>query len=155
MFCGGPQAILRVSAAACTLPESVRDLVFFYGTLMAGFDRRRRAGIDGKLAYVGRGSIEAALFDLGIYPAAVPAPEGVVWGEVYDMEDASQVLAALDDIEGYRPDDPDRSLYTRQQAPVTLPDGTTAPAWVYFYNAPLGQAPRIPSGDYLEHVKVR
>ena len=36
-----------------------------------------------------------------------------------------------------------------------LPDGTTAPAWVYFYNAPLGQAPRIPSGDYLEHVKVR
>ncbi len=122
---------------------------------MAGFDRRRRAGIDGKLVYVGRGSIEAALFDLGIYPAAVPAPEGVVWGEVYDMEDASQVLAALVDIEGYRPDDPDRSLYTRQQAPVTLPDGTTAPAWVYFYNAPLGQAPRIPSGDYLEHVKVR
>ena len=42
----------------------MRDLVFFYGTLMAGFDRRRRAGIDGKLAYVGRGSIEAALFEV-------------------------------------------------------------------------------------------
>ena len=50
------------------------DLVFFYGTLMAGFDRRRRAGIDSKLAYLGRGSIHAALFDLGLYPAAVPAP---------------------------------------------------------------------------------
>jgi gamma-glutamylcyclotransferase (GGCT)/AIG2-like uncharacterized protein YtfP len=129
--------------------------VFFYGTLMAGFDRRRRAGIDSKLTYVGRGSIEAALFDLGIYPAAVPAPEGLVWGEVWEMAAPDEVLAALDDIEGYRPDDPDRSLYSRALADVRLPDGTMAQAWVYFYNAPLGQAVRIPSGDYLEHVKVR
>ncbi|HEX5475959.1 MAG TPA: gamma-glutamylcyclotransferase family protein [Vicinamibacterales bacterium] len=131
------------------------DLVFFYGTLMAGFDRRRRAGIDHKLTYVGRGSIEGTLFDLGIYPAAVPAPEGRIWGEVYEMADSAGVLAALDEIEGYSPHDPDRSLYTRARAPVVLPDGTGAEAWVYFYNAPLGRAPRIFSGDYLEHVKVR
>ena len=128
------------------------DFVFFYGTLMAGFDRRRRAGIDTKLTYRGRGSIRAALFDLGIYPAAVPAPEGVVWGEVYEMAEPETVLAALDDIEGYRPDDPDKSLYSRAYADVTLPDGSTARAWVYFYNAPLGRASRIPSGDYLAHV---
>jgi gamma-glutamylcyclotransferase (GGCT)/AIG2-like uncharacterized protein YtfP len=133
----------------------VPELVFFYGTLMAGFDRRRRAGIDSKLAYVGRGSIQGSLFDLGIYPAAVPAPEGLVWGEVYEMTDSAEVLKALDDIEGYRPDDPDRSLYARAQTDVTLPDGSRARAWVYFYNAPLGRASRIPSGDYLEHVKVR
>jgi gamma-glutamylcyclotransferase (GGCT)/AIG2-like uncharacterized protein YtfP len=133
----------------------VTELVFFYGTLMAGFDRRRRAGIDDRLMYLGRGSIRAALFDLGIYPAAVPAPEGLVWGEVYAMMDPDAVLAALDSIEGFRPGDPDRSLYFRQQTDVHLPDGTSAEAWVYFYNAPLGQAPRIESGDYLEHVKVR
>ena len=52
-------------------------------------------------------------------------------------------------------------LYEIQQNRVArcwvgrLPDGHVAPAWVYFYNAPLGQAPRISSGDYLEHVKVR
>ncbi|HVL68479.1 MAG TPA: gamma-glutamylcyclotransferase family protein [Vicinamibacterales bacterium] len=131
------------------------NFVFFYGTLMAGFDRRRRAGIDDKLTYRGRGSIRAALFDLGIYPAAVPAPEGVVWGEVYEMADAGAVLAALDDIEGYRPDDPDKSLYARDVAEVLMPDGTVEHAWVYFYNAPLGRASRIPSGDYLEHTKVR
>jgi gamma-glutamylcyclotransferase (GGCT)/AIG2-like uncharacterized protein YtfP len=129
--------------------------VFFYGTLMAGFDRRRRAGIDDKLRYIGRGSIEGALFDLGLYPAAVPASDGYVWGEVYEMTDPATVLAALDEIEGYRHDDPDRSLYRRQQADVVLPDGTSAQAWVYFYNAPLGRASRIASGDYLEHVKVR
>jgi gamma-glutamylcyclotransferase (GGCT)/AIG2-like uncharacterized protein YtfP len=131
------------------------ELVFFYGTLMAGFDRRRRAGIDDKLRYIGRGSIQGALFDLGIYPAAVPATDGRIWGEVYEMSDAAPVLAALDEIEGYRHDDPDRSLYMRKQAEVALPDGTRAQAWVYFYNAPLGRAQPIASGDYLEHVKVR
>jgi gamma-glutamylcyclotransferase (GGCT)/AIG2-like uncharacterized protein YtfP len=133
----------------------VAPFVFFYGTLMAGFDRRRRAGIDHELTYIGRGCIKAALFDLGLYPAAVPAPDGSVWGEVYDISDVEQVLAALDDIEGFSPAHPDRSLYLRGEADVTLPDRHSVRAWVYFYNAPLGQAPRITSGDYLEHVKAR
>jgi gamma-glutamylcyclotransferase (GGCT)/AIG2-like uncharacterized protein YtfP len=133
----------------------VDELVFFYGTLMAGFDRRRRAGIDDKLRYMGRGAIQGALFDLGLYPALVASNDGRVWGEVYEMTDPATVLAALDDIEGYRHDDPDRSLYTRAQTDVKLPDGRRARAWVYFYNAPLGRAQRITSGDYLEHVKVR
>jgi gamma-glutamylcyclotransferase (GGCT)/AIG2-like uncharacterized protein YtfP len=133
----------------------VRDLVFFYGTLMTGFDRRRQAGIDGKLTYIGRGSIQASLFDLGLYPAAVPAPEALVWGEVYEVADAGAVLPALDAIEGYQPTDHDRSLYVRSQAAVRLPDGSTERAWVYFYNAPLGRAQQIISGDYREHVKMR
>jgi gamma-glutamylcyclotransferase (GGCT)/AIG2-like uncharacterized protein YtfP len=133
----------------------VADLVFFYGTLMTGFDRRRRAGIDSHLTYIGRGAIRAALFDLGLYPAAVPAPESLVRGEVYAMTEMATVLRALDEIEGYSADDPDRSLYVRAEAEVRLPDDTQATAWVYFYNAPLGRAPRIPSGDYFEHVKVR
>jgi gamma-glutamylcyclotransferase (GGCT)/AIG2-like uncharacterized protein YtfP len=133
----------------------VGELVFFYGTLMAGFDRRRRTGIDDKLTCIGRGSIRGSLFDLGLYPAAVPAPEGHVWGEVYEMSEPAAVLAALDGIEGCRHDDPDRSLYRRLQVDVTLPGGSGAQAWVYFYNAPLGRAPRITSGDYLEHTKVR
>ena len=30
----------------------------------------------------------------------------------------------------------------------------SATAWVSFYNAPLGRAPQIASGDYLEYLKV-
>jgi gamma-glutamylcyclotransferase (GGCT)/AIG2-like uncharacterized protein YtfP len=104
---------------------------------------------------VGRGTISAELFDLGIYPAAVPAPDGRVWGEVYAVKDREKALGGLDDIEGYRQDDPDRSLYIREQVEVKLTDGNTDKAWVYFYNAPLGRAERIPSGDYLAHIKVR
>jgi gamma-glutamylcyclotransferase (GGCT)/AIG2-like uncharacterized protein YtfP len=130
------------------------ERVFFYGTLMTGFHRRLRIGIDSKLRYVGRGSITAILFDLGIYPAAVPG-EGRVWGELFETDEPDLVLAGLDSIEGYRPGDPEHSLYTRVQSPVTLEDGQSQTAWVYFYNAPLGQASRIPSGDYLRHLEQK
>ena len=131
------------------------DLVFFYGTLMTGFDRRWRIGIDPKMRYRGRGWIAAALFDLGLYPAAIPAGDGRVWGEVFELIDAPGVVQALDEIEGHRPAEPDSSLYLRTRVPVHLPDGASEDAWVYFYNAPLGQARRIVSGDYLEYLKVK
>jgi gamma-glutamylcyclotransferase (GGCT)/AIG2-like uncharacterized protein YtfP len=71
------------------------------------------------------------------------------------MLDRDAVLAALDEIEGYRPGQPEASLYNRIETPVTFDDGHVAEAWVYFYNAPLGRAPRIASGDYLAHLKAR
>src|SRR5262249_34295861 len=140
-------------AGFVTPPSFIRpmtDLVFFYGTLMSGFRRHGRSRIDQQLALEGRGFISAALFDLGIYPGAVPAEDSRVIGEIYRMRDRQAVLAALDEIEGYRAGQPEASLYTRLEAPVTFDDGHVASAWVYFYNAPLGRAQRIESGDYLQ-----
>jgi gamma-glutamylcyclotransferase (GGCT)/AIG2-like uncharacterized protein YtfP len=131
------------------------DLVFFYGTLMSSFRRPGRVGLDDALRPVGRGWIGAALFDLGIYPAAIPASDTRVWGEVHQMLDTESVLATLDEIEGFSPAEPDASLYTRAEIPVTFEDGHIAKAWVYFYNAPLGRAERIESGDYLAYLRVR
>ena len=54
------------------------------------------------------------------------------------------MLEAIDEIEGYSVEHPDTSLYVRRPCPVHLDDDTTADAWVYFYNAPLGRASRIP-----------
>jgi gamma-glutamylcyclotransferase (GGCT)/AIG2-like uncharacterized protein YtfP len=134
----------------------VADFVFFYGTLMTPFNRPGRQRVDAKMSFAGRGRMPAALFDLGIYPAAIPTHDGgSVWGEVYEMLDAPAVLAALDEIEGYRAAEPERSLYTRIVTDVVLDDGRTLQAWAYFYNAPLGRAQRIESGDYLEHLNVK
>jgi gamma-glutamylcyclotransferase (GGCT)/AIG2-like uncharacterized protein YtfP len=134
----------------------VSEHVFFYGTLMTPFNRPGRTRVTPALVFKGRGTIQAALYDLGIYPAAVPTNDGSrVRGEVYEVQDPASVLAALDEIEGYRPNEPERSLYTRSETPVTLDDGGVQPAWAYFYNAPLGRAQRIASGDYLEHLNVR
>jgi gamma-glutamylcyclotransferase (GGCT)/AIG2-like uncharacterized protein YtfP len=134
----------------------VADFVFFYGTLMTPFNRPGRQRVNPQMAFTGRGRISAALFDLGIYPAAIPAHDGsAVWGEVYEMLDPAAVLATLDEIEGYRAAEPERSLYTRILTEVALDDGRSLQAWAYFYNAPLGRAQRIESGDYLEHLNVR
>lgn len=129
------------------------DLVFFYGTLMSGFKRPGRERLDTKLTPIGRGSIHAALFDVGLYPAAIPASDALVQGELHRMSDES-VLHELDEIEGFRPEEPDASLYRRLETPVTLTDGRIEMAWTYFYNAPLGSAPRIESGDYLDYLRV-
>ena len=133
------------------------DLVFFYGTLMSGFQRPGRAPLDRVLVAVGRGWINAALFDLGIYPAAIPASDSTVRGEVHRMTDPDAVLSELD--EGFRASEPETSLYRRVETPVTFDDGHddghVASAWVYFYNAPLGGARRIESGDYLSHLKIK
>ena len=131
------------------------DLVFFYGTLMSGFERPGRSRIESQLSALGRGWIRATLFDLGIYPAAIPASDARVWGEVHRMADVDAVLATLDELEGFRSSEPDASLYTRVETPVTFDDGHVAIAWAYFYNAPLGRAQRIESGDYLEYLKVK
>lgn len=131
------------------------DLVFFYGTLMTPFNRTAQLHIDQFLSFRGRGTIAAALFDMGIYPAAVPAPDSRVCGEVYEVASRRVVLDALDEIEGYRPGDPETSLYTRALTPVTMADGSIVEAWAYFYNAPLGRAERIESGDYLQYLNVR
>jgi len=133
----------------------VTDRVFFYGTLMSGFKREGRARLDVMLNMEGRGSIDAALFDLGIYPGAIPAGDSKVWGEVHRMLDPVAVLTTLDEIEGVRPGQPDASLYRREETLVTLGDGQRVSAWAYFYNAPLGRAQRIESGDYLQHLKVK
>jgi len=131
------------------------DLVFFYGTLMKGFERAGRSGVEAKLTPMGCGSIGGALFDLGIYPAAIPSSDSRVTGELYRISDLDSVLAVLDELEGHRPSEPDTSLYRRTEAPVTMDDGQVVQAWVYFYNAPLGQAQRIESGDYRQHLKLR
>ena len=123
---------------------------------MTPFNRPGRQRVSSQMAYTGRGRMRAALFDLGIYPAAIPADDGSsVWGEVYELLDAAAVLDALDEIEGYRAAEPERSLYTRILTDVALEDGGVLQAWAYFYNAPLGRAQRIESGDYLEHLNVK
>jgi len=122
---------------------------------MSGFQRPGRSRIDPKLTPQGRASIGAMLFDLGIYPAAIPAADSRVRGEVHRMAEVESVLAVLDELEGFRPAEPDASLYTRVETPVTFEDGRVATAWAYFYNAPLGGAQRIESGDYLEYLKVQ
>ena len=63
---------------------------------MSVFKRPGRSRLDPKLTPKGYGSIPAALFDVGIYPAAIPASDSRVRGEVYRMFDSASVLETLE-----------------------------------------------------------
>ena len=131
------------------------DLIFFYGSLLRAFSRTRSLRVERDLALVGTGSVAGALYEVGIYPALVPDPDARVVGEVHQMSHPGRVLEVLDEYEGCDLDAPEASLYLRKVTRVTLASGETVEAWAYFYNAPLGRAERIPSGDYLEYLKAR
>lgn len=126
--------------------------LFLYGTLMRGFDLRRRVAIDAWVELVGIGSTRGALFDLGPYPGAIKA-EGRLAGELYRVIDPFRLWPVVDEVEGYARDAPWRSEYVREVAIVTDAEARRTPAWVYFYAGLMTQAVWVPAGDYRAHVR--
>ena len=75
--------------------------------------------MDAKLTFLGRGSIQRWLFDLASIPRPSRRPMDACGERSTRLPNPPTVLPALDEIEGYRPGDPDRSLYVRSSAAVT------------------------------------
>lgn len=75
------------------------------------------------------------LYDLGAYPALVVG-EGTVRGELVRpaARDLARLLALLDRLEDYRPDDPAGSLYLRRPVETWTAGGARAWAYAYLYN---------------------
>ena len=121
--------------------------IFFYGTLMRGFALRERAAIESWIRFAGRGTVRGALFDLGPYPALVEG-SGAVHGEVYLCLDPRRLLARADALERFDPHRPRAGEYRREALPARLDDGRTLTVWAYVYNRRLGDAARLPAGDY-------
>lgn len=89
------------------------------------------------------------LYDLGEYPAAVFGGNTQIVGEVLELPDDAGTLAALDEYEGFDPDDPQGSLYLRVRRLVRLSGGRSLSCWSYAYNGDVTGHAAIPGGDYL------
>lgn len=131
--------------------------LFVYGTLRQGAapnPARRRLEAGAEL--VGRARIRGRLFEVpsGSFPAAVPADDGWVIGDLYRLRHPEELLRALDRYEGRLPDG--RGLFRREVVRARLlagdedarPDGL--PAWAYFYARTPGGLRRVEGGDWLE-----
>ncbi len=88
-----------------------------------------------------------------LYPGMVPSTDGAdqVFGELYRMRDAAELLRVLDEYEGCSEKHPKPHEYVRARVAVTTGDGATVQAWTYLYNRPVAHLPRIASGRFLDH----
>lgn|SRR5439155_2585281 len=152
------------------------SLLFVYGTLRRRFARHSLLQAVGA-RYVGRGSVQGELFDLGDFPGAVkprdaappleacsPGPSGVhslkapregvraqphVVGEVFRLPSPERTFKTLDAYEGAS--SASKDLYTRELTEVTLQRGERVTAWVYWLNRLPAEMRRIVSGDYAKN----
>ncbi|MDH4246918.1 MAG: gamma-glutamylcyclotransferase [Deltaproteobacteria bacterium] len=133
------------------------ELLFVYGTLRKGFGHSLHRTIESHARFLGLARFKGVLYDLGPYPAVVPAPasgspdadaRGVL-GEVYALNHPGPLLKALDLYEGCVEPRRPAAEYRRERVSITLEDGTPAQAWIYLYNHSPLEARQIPEGDYL------
>jgi gamma-glutamylcyclotransferase (GGCT)/AIG2-like uncharacterized protein YtfP len=135
-----------------SLPELDTDLLFVYGTLRRGFalhHHLKRMGAE----FVATGNVQAELFDLGKFPGARKSaqPGKIVAGEVYRLRHAENALKVLDQVEGFSPQTPQKSLFQRATTEVALPNGERRVAWIYWWNKRASARRRASCGDFASH----
>ncbi|MEM0131285.1 MAG: gamma-glutamylcyclotransferase [Saccharolobus sp.] len=118
--------------------------IFVYGSLRYGFELHH---IIAKSRFVGLGYIEGyEMYDLGNYPGVIKG-DGIVWGEVYEIDD--NLIKFLDEVEDYKgsPDD----LYIRNKTRVYFDQRRKYyldDVYFYIYNREVNGREKIEDGDY-------
>ena len=133
------------------------DYLFVYGTLrkaLVAKTTRELAALMKNLRFIGSGEICGQLYDLGQYPGAIVGENFAtkICGEVYELTNPPEILAALDLYEGFIPGELDASTFARIKAPVTLSNGENMQCWLYVYNDWVATGKIIASGDYVQYL---
>lgn len=131
--------------------------LFVYGSLRSGFGSSAYSYINRYFNLTGNAKTKGRLYDLGPYPAAIPADdESYVIGELYELKDRSEfdeAIGRLDDYEGTNTEEADLSLYSRGITEVIC-NGNKISAWIYWYNGDVSGKPLVASGDILEYKNL-
>lgn len=141
------------------------NMLFVYGSLRRGRERGHFLSPE-KTKFIGPATIKGALYAVGDFPglvlnspthnhstptsASLPARQEAhdvyVQGELFEIFDPVTFFATLDVIEGYWPDQAERSLFVRRLIAVQTEKGEVE-AWAYVLNLPLSGLSRFDSGD--------
>jgi len=125
--------------------ETNRDYLFVYGTLRRAFNHPMHQLLRSHADFIGIGSFQGKLYDLGNFPGAVASkkPSDKVKGEIYALRDAERIFRALDEYEG--------AAFHREKVAVRNQEGKKIRSWIYLYNRPVTQQRIIVSGDFVNH----
>jgi gamma-glutamylcyclotransferase (GGCT)/AIG2-like uncharacterized protein YtfP len=113
-------------------PSYPLEKIFVYGTLMHG-ELRHPTLMDSSIGEGQPASARGTILDLGDYPGMVAGDEGVIHGEVYQIDQVYPTLQTLDTIEGFYGYDSNHSLFTRTIVQIDTEHGSEW-AWTYVYN---------------------
>jgi gamma-glutamylcyclotransferase (GGCT)/AIG2-like uncharacterized protein YtfP len=129
--------------------ETEPSYLFTYGTLMKRFDNPFAIRLKNASTYLDEGHFPGLLYQVSWYPGAVyqSGLEQRVYGEIYQLTDAANLLIELDDYEDVRTEE-SQSLYLRKIVTVTLTDLSTLPCWIYLYNQPVEGLRQIAGGKF-------
>jgi gamma-glutamylcyclotransferase (GGCT)/AIG2-like uncharacterized protein YtfP len=129
--------------------------LFVYGSLRSGFKSQAYEYISRFFNFVGEAKVKGQLFDLGQYPAGIPADkEAFIIGELYEIKNIhefSWAIGQLDDYEGINVEPGEKQLFRREQTDVFI-DDKIVKAWIYWYNGDVSGKPPISSGDLIEYL---
>lgn len=130
------------------------DLLFVYGTLLLA-DNEFANYLTRNSTFCCRGKIKGKLYDTGSYPAlTIGIKENYdVWGTIYRLRDAKEVLRHLDPYEGFGEGEEQPYLYIREALPIETEQGLMT-CWVYLYNRSVEELREISTGDYLNYLKT-
>lgn len=136
--------------------SDVRRL-FVYGTLRRQSAHRMARYLAENARFVGEGTTQGTLVNLGFYPGLAASGDTAVVGDVYEFpeDSAGKHIAALDAYEGCGANDPPPHEYRRELIPVRIADGPEEIVWGYLMNDRPERFEIIPGGDYLAWVLAR
>jgi gamma-glutamylcyclotransferase (GGCT)/AIG2-like uncharacterized protein YtfP len=117
--------------------------LFVYGSLRHQTNSKMALFLKAHAQWLSTGKIEAKLYAVSWYAAAVLAKGSYVIGEVWKILNPKDVFLTLDAYEEAP------LLFVRKEVDVYCSDGNTLKAWVYFYNLPVDNHHQIASGDFL------
>jgi len=143
------------SVASGPVPDDpTLDLIAVYGSLLRAEGMLTTIGATPHLRFLGPASVPGKLFDLGAYPGLQWTPDAstfTVPGELFEIVDP-RVLSILDEYEGCPFGAPTPAPFVRR--PVRLIDPPVI-AWVYFYEGPVEDRPRVIGTSWPEYKARR
>ena len=101
--------------------------------------------------------VKATAYRLKVgFPALVKGGTDLIPGQVIELKSSEFLLNLMDELHGYNRQDPDKSLYSREEV-ETYPEGeaTAVKTWIYFLN-PLKlpvNAKVIAGGDWKQSLE--
>ncbi|MES1217119.1 MAG: gamma-glutamylcyclotransferase family protein [Bacteroidota bacterium] len=147
---------LLVYLYSMTTPGIYR--LFVYGSLRSGFQSPVYEYISRFFHLTGGAKVKGKLYDLGSYPAGIPAQEeSYIVGELYEIKDEKEfswAFGQLDDYEGVNVEADEEPLYRREITDVYFND-QLLPAWIYWYNRDISGKPKIESGDLIKYMQEK